>query len=309
VTSIVTVRRVAESRLLVDPSTVIDSLEVTDKEEIKEIERLVSAMSQQVEDETNRVFARELVTEKLGLDLVDVGDFSVRGGGASYRLMLNRTPVLMVQAVRFDGSAIDLSDVVLENSEAGFLFSASGLSATNIEIQLLERVRTHYLDPLWEVDYSAGYVLPSFAAIEETFVPGDIDTTLDQFTITDHGMADGDTIRFSTDGTLPAGLSKHIDYILRDGADDTFKVAAIPNGAAVDVTDGGTGTHTVCRQVTMPNSLQNDLMRLVVKQFRGRKRDPSIKSERLGDHSTTYADLFEMPASVRSNLSRWRNIV
>ncbi|KKM28115.1 hypothetical protein LCGC14_1567870 [marine sediment metagenome] len=307
-TSIVTVRRGAESHLLVDPSTVVDALEVTGAEEIKEIERLVSAMSQQVEDETNRVFAREQVTEKLGLDLVDAGDLGDRDG-TSFRLMLNRMPVLMVQAIRFDGSAIDLSDVQLEDSEAGFLFSAGGFGATNIEIQQLERVRTPYLDPLWEVDYSAGFVLPSFPAIEETFTSVDVDAAANQFTITGHDLADGDTVRFSTDGTLPAGLSKHINYILRDGADDTFKVAALPNGAVVDVTDGGTGTHTVTRQVTMPASLQNDLVRMVTSQFRSRKRDPSIKSERLGDHAITYSDAFEIPASVRSSLSRWRNLV
>ncbi len=307
-TSLVTVRRVAESRLLVDPSTVVDALEVTDAEEIKEIERLVSAMSQQVEDETNRVFARELVTEKLGLDLVDVGDLGNQGG-VSFRLMLSRTPVLMVQAIRLDGSAIDLSGIQLEDSEAGFLFSAGGFSATNIEVQQLQRVRTHYLEPLWEVDYSAGFILPSFAAVEESFTSADIDTATDQFTITDHDLTDGDTVRFSTDDTLPAGLSKNIDYIIRDGDDDTFKVAALPNGAVVDVTDGGTGTHTVTRQVTMPNSLQNDLVRMVASQFRSRKRDLSVKSEKLGDHSLTYSDPFEMPASMRSNLARWRNIV
>ena len=307
-TSIVTVRRVAESHLLVDPSTVIDALEVTDAEEIKEIERLVPAMSQQIEDETNRVFARELVTEKLGLDLVDAGDLGNRGG-VSYRFMLSRTPVLMVQAIRFDGSAIDLTDVQLEDSEAGFLFSAGGFSATNIEVQQLERVRTHYLDPLWEVDYSAGFVLPSFPAIEEAFTPSDVDAALNLFSITSHDLVDGDTVRFSTDGTLPAGLSKNINYIIRDMTDDTFKVAALPNGAVVGVTDGGSGAHTVTRQVTMPDSLQNVLVRLVVSQFRGRKRDPSIKSEKLGDASWTYMDSFEIPAAVRSSLSRWRNLV
>ena len=298
----------AESRLLVDPSTVVDALEVTSKEEIKEIERLVVAMSEQIEDETDRVFAREQVTERLGLDLVDAGDLGGQGG-AAYRFMLSRLPVLMVQEIRFDGTAIDLTDMRLEDPEAGFLFSASGFSATNISIQQLERVRTGYLEPLWEVDYSAGFVLPSFADIEEEFASGDIDLTTNEFTITDHDLADGDTVRFTSDDTLPGGLSKHVDYILRDTTDDTLKVAAIPNGEVVDVTSGGVGTHTVTRQVTMPNSLQNDLVRMVVSQFRSRQRDPTIKSERLGDHALTYAAPFEIPAAVRSNLARWRNLV
>lgn len=307
-TSLVSVRRAAENRLLVDPSIVIDALEITDTEEIKEIERLVAAMSQQIEDETNRVFARELVTEKLGLTDVDAGNLGDQGAVA-FRMMLSRTPVLLVEAVRFDGTALDVSDYVLEDPEAGFLFSAGGFGATNIHIQQLERVRTPYLDPLWEVDYTAGFILPSFPSIEEEFTTSEVNTTDNEFSVTAHELSNGDTVRFTTDGVLPGGLSKMIDYIIRDGADDTFKVAALPNGAVVSVTSGGSGTHKVIRQVTMPASLQNDLVRMVASQFRSRKRDTSIKSERLGDHSVTYIDAFEIPASVKSNLARWRNIV
>lgn len=298
----------AESRLLVDPSTVIDALEITDKEEIKEIERLVDAMSQQIEDDTNRVFAREQITEKFGLDYVDIGNFG-NHGRVGYRIMLNRTPVLMVQAIRFDGDVQDVGDTVLEDSEAGFLLGVGGLSSTMIEVQQLERVRTGYMDTLWEVDYSAGFVLPSFPTISEDFASGDIDLPTNVFTITDHDLSDGDTVRFSTDGTLPGGLSLRIDYIVRDSSDDTLSVAAGFNGAVVDVTSGGSGTHTVKRKVTMPTSLQNDLIRMVTSQFRSRKRDTSIKSEKLGDHSVTYLDALEIPASVKANLARWRNIV
>lgn len=55
------------------------------------------------------------------------------------------------------------------------------------------------------------------------------------------------TLRFTTTGTLPAGLSTGTNYYVIPISASTFKVSASWDGAAVDITDAGTGTHTVTR--------------------------------------------------------------
>ena len=73
--------------------------------------------------------------------------------------------------------------------------------------------------------------------------------TSDLITRTAHGLAIGDRVRFTTTTTLPAGLSLLTDYyVIASGltAND-FKVSTTNGGSAVDITDTGTGTHTVSR--------------------------------------------------------------
>ena len=68
--------------------------------------------------------------------------------------------------------------------------------------------------------------------------------TNDVITASAHGLVDGTRVRFTTSGTLPAGLSLATDYYVRDAASGTFKVSATLGGSAVDITDTGSGTHT-----------------------------------------------------------------
>ncbi len=306
----ITTRQGAESRELIQLSTVVKLLGVTDEGETDQLARLVASASSMVEQETDRVFARELVTEKLGLDDIDVGALTGEGR-VSHRIMLRRTPVLMIEAMRFNGDAFDLSSVALENPEAGFLFSQGGLSATVIRYQQIEQVRTRFNDPLWEIDYSAGYVLPGFPAALHTFTGANVDITNNLFNVAGHKLVVGDTTRFSSDDTLPAGIAEDRDYFVRDVvAAVSFKIASQAGGDAVDITDIGTGTHTVDRQKTIPAALEQIVVDLVVSQFRGRLRDPAIKSERLGDHQTTYVDATPsgIPPELVGRLEQWRDI-
>lgn len=59
-----------------------------------------------------------------------------------------------------------------------------------------------------------------------------------------HGLADGHTIQLTTSNTLPAGLATSTTYFIRDSTTNTFNLSASLNGPPIDVTDGGTGTHT-----------------------------------------------------------------
>ena len=65
---------------------------------------------------------------------------------------------------------------------------------------------------------------------------------------TSHGLAVGDRVRF-TGADLPLGLVASTDYWVSfvggSTALLTFRVSATKGGGAVDITDEGTGTHTV----------------------------------------------------------------
>lgn len=69
----------------------------------------------------------------------------------------------------------------------------------------------------------------------------------DTLNATAHGLADTNKIQFSTTGTLPAPLKPNTDYFVRDSAANTFKVALTSGGAAINLTDDGSGTHEARR--------------------------------------------------------------
>jgi len=72
----------------------------------------------------------------------------------------------------------------------------------------------------------------------------------DVFTATGHGFADGIKVQF-IGSDLPAPLVAATDYYVRDSdqANGTFKVATALGGAALNLTDAGTGTQTVRTKV------------------------------------------------------------
>ncbi len=78
-----------------------------------------------------------------------------------------------------------------------------------------------------------------------------VDDTTDTFGVVDHGYDDGDTVQFSTDDTLPAGLSANTTYYIINSTTNTFKVSASYGGVAVDITDAGTGNQSVAMIVNL----------------------------------------------------------
>jgi hypothetical protein len=66
---------------------------------------------------------------------------------------------------------------------------------------------------------------------------------------TDDDYANGDTVVLETTGTLPAGLSVETVYYVRDVAAGTCKLAATYGGSVIDITDTGTGTHTIYQAI------------------------------------------------------------
>jgi len=69
----------------------------------------------------------------------------------------------------------------------------------------------------------------------------------DALAVAGHGFADGDRVRLATTDTLPAGLATATDYYVLVVDDGTIHLQDGPGGNLVDITDAGTGTHTVVR--------------------------------------------------------------
>jgi len=59
-----------------------------------------------------------------------------------------------------------------------------------------------------------------------------------------HGQADGTPVVFTTTGALPTGLTAGQVYYIVASAAGTFKVAETPDGAPINTTSAGSGTHT-----------------------------------------------------------------
>ena len=87
------------------------------------------------------------------------------------------------------------------------------------------------------------------AAGSHTFIEADISVGNNTITKASHGLITGQTIVFTTTGTLPAELTPDTTYYVIFASSSTYKVAtSLANaiaGTAIDFTDDGdTGTHT-----------------------------------------------------------------
>jgi len=66
----------------------------------------------------------------------------------------------------------------------------------------------------------------------------------DYVTANDHKVNHGDQLILTTTTTLPAGLSTATRYFARDVDKNVFRLSLTSGGAAIDITDTGTGTHS-----------------------------------------------------------------
>jgi hypothetical protein len=63
-----------------------------------------------------------------------------------------------------------------------------------------------------------------------------------------HGLANGDRVRLTTTGTLPAGFLVATDYYVIDATTNTFGLSAAAGGVYKLITSTGSGTHTATCQ-------------------------------------------------------------
>ena len=86
-------------------------------------------------------------------------------------------------------------------------------------------------------------------ATPQNFATTDVNTGTDVITITGHGLENFQRVQFTSTGTLPAGITASTTRYVVVLTANTFKVATTYAnafaGTTIDITDVGTGTHTV----------------------------------------------------------------
>lgn len=148
------------------------------------------------------------------------------------------------------------------------------------------------------------------APITFSFATTDVSAANDTITETAHGLVTGDAITLSTTGTLPDPLATSTTYyVIRDDA-DTFKLATTAAnataGTQINITDTGSGTHTLTGGGTITVTQTIDLsVNIPVELLSVNYKDISNDSETPLD-SITYEEWFAIGNKTnRGNPSRY----
>ncbi len=93
-----------------------------------------------------------------------------------------------------------------------------------------------------------------------TGVVSKVDLTAETATIAAHGYTTGALVRLTTTSTLPAGVTTGVDYYLIALTADTIQFATTQAhalaGTAINLTDFGSGTHTVAVTTTLTGAVK-----------------------------------------------------
>lgn len=80
-----------------------------------------------------------------------------------------------------------------------------------------------------------------------------VNASTDVVTANSHGFSNGYHVLVDSTVTLPGGLSKQVIYYVINVTTNTFQLSTTSGGSAVNITDTGTGTHTVYNNSLLPN--------------------------------------------------------
>ena len=115
----------------------------------------------------------------------------------------------------------------------------------------------YYIRPNQLVDNTRAAISSSVADLisvtNKSCMAASVSAGSDNVTIADHGFLLNQTVRASSSGVLPAGLAVSIDYYLVNVAANTFQLSLTYGGAAIDITDIGSGIHTFTRELNQTN--------------------------------------------------------
>lgn len=110
---------------------------------------------------------------------------------------------------------------------------------------------------------------------------GYVDASADALYIEAHNLAVNDVVQFTTTGTLPAGISLATDYYIKTSSTGSVTVSATLGGATLNITDAGTGTHTITLSALIGSS----------STLRSRFKTIAVRTWRQGKHFVALYDL------------------
>lgn len=176
------------------------------------------------------------------------------GGNPAADALFNTGTNLAFQAVRDDTT--NASSIVagprVQPSQYRYLLSGSAVSAAATVVPgtlaLIDLVGFYRLT---SVTTTSAQATTNTLGLSDTFT-ADAPTDLCTWTSTANipsNMLTGTRVRLTTSGTLPAGLATATDYYYIRMSDSTFELASsyanAIAGTQINITDAGTGTHTV----------------------------------------------------------------
>ena len=157
----------------------------------------------------------------------------IAAGTSIEQLALAKFPDNLIYVRLADGG---LRSMTYERDQDVVAWARHTIGGTDSKVKSLATI------PSIDETHDQVYMIVS-RAIDKGTVTADAST--DKLTLNGHGMADTTKVQFTTTGTLPAGLSLATTYFVRDSATNDFKVALTSGGSAIDITNTGSGTHTV----------------------------------------------------------------
>jgi hypothetical protein len=82
-------------------------------------------------------------------------------------------------------------------------------------------------------------------SLSQPFYPIDVDTINNKIQILNNGLIDNTSVYLTTTGVLPSGLIPNFNYYAVNVTTNTFQLSLTFNGAAIPLTNGGIGVHTI----------------------------------------------------------------
>lgn len=168
-----------------------------------------------------------------------------------------RPPLVKVDSIVYtatDGTATTLAAsayAIDKRSEPGRVVPAYGSTWPSTQGQIASVV----------VTYKAGYTAPYT-----------VDAGTDTLTVQGRTFTDGDVVRVSvsggSDAAVPAGLAAMTDYYVVSASGSTCQLSATSGGSAIDITDTGTGTQYIGRDI--PSPILQGIRAMVAKLYEAR---------------------------------------
>lgn len=84
-----------------------------------------------------------------------------------------------------------------------------------------------------------------FAVARNPYMSYTVNATSNVFTLFNNSLVDDTQVTFYSEDTIPGPLVAGVTYYVVNASGNTFKVAATQGGAAIDITDTGTGRQYV----------------------------------------------------------------
>lgn len=158
--------------------------------------------------------------------------------------------------VTFDGPLLSGQNVALLTADGAGLIGGAGTETLVLETVTFSAGPQHFNDPL---NFTGGRVPDSGDVLyvddgNVSLLYGlrmrsvfTVDPATDVLSLDGGDFVEDQVVRVRSTGTLPTGLAADTDYYIvnRDCDADTLQLASTSGGAAIDITDAGTGQHTI----------------------------------------------------------------